>query len=71
MDQYSVRPDFSQKYAIAKYGEVGRWTSRGGFRLRPRRDIDAMALTDRDISSQDAGVGTADPALRHSTPVAA
>ena len=63
MDQYSVRPDFSQKYAIAKYGEVGRRTSRGGFRFRPRRDIDAIVLTNQDTSSRKPGVGTADRGL--------
>ena len=63
MDQYSVRPDFSQKYAIAKYGEVGRRTNRGGFRFRPRRDIDAMVPTGQDISLRKPGVGTADPGL--------
>ena len=63
MDQYSVRPDFSQKYAIAKYGEVGRRTNRGGFRFRPRRDVEAMVPTGQDISLRKPGVGTADPGL--------
>ncbi len=67
MDQYSVRPDFSQKYTIAKYGEFGRRTNRGGFRFRPRRDVDAMVLTNQDISLRKPGVGTADPGLTQHT----
>ena len=63
MDQYSDRPDFSQKYAMAKYGEVGRRTSRGCFRFRPRRSIDTMALTDQNISRRDANTGTAELGL--------
>ena len=68
MDQYSVRPDFSQKYAIAKYGEVGRRTSRGGFRFRPRRDVVAMALTLQDTGWRDAGADAAGPgSARHAS----